>query len=245
MTTAPQPTRLGLAAAAALRWQRLRAAMADASSFRSWMIDANDGIIATASLLQGFAGAGASDRLLLLAATAATIAGGLSAGGAKWAEVAVEREAEQRLVREESAELEADLRGEIDELTAHWQAKGLSPETARTVAEELTAHDALAAQLDAEFGIEELLAPAAPIWSGFATAIAFMVGASIPLLITWLVPVQVEDTVIVIAVIVSLTVTSIIAARAGHLVLRKVLVRSLVVGIGTMAVSYVAGLVLF
>lgn len=185
-------------------------------------------------------------RLLLLAATAATIAGGLSAGGAKWAEVAVEREAEQRLVREESAELEADLRGEIDELTAHWQAKGLSPETARTVAEELTAHDALAAQLDAEFGIEELLAPAAPIWSGFATAIAFMVGASIPLLITWLVPMQVEDTVIaVIAVIVSLTVTSIIAARAGHLVLRKVLVRSLVVGIGTMAVSYVAGLVLF
>lgn len=245
MTTAPQPTRLGLAAAAALRWQRLRAAMTDASSFRSWMIDANDGIIATASLLQGFAGAGASDRLLLLAATAATIAGGLSAGGAKWAEVAVEREAEQRLVREESAELEADLRGEIDELTAHWQAKGLSPETARTVAEELTAHDALAAQLDAEFGIEELLAPAAPIWSGFATAIAFMVGASIPLLITWLVPVQVEDTVIVIAVIVSLTVTSIIAARAGHLVLRKVLVRSLFVGIGTMAVSYVAGIVLF
>ncbi|MBG0717100.1 hypothetical protein G3N18_03235 [Microbacterium sp. 2C] len=219
--------------------------MTDASSFRSWMIDANDGIIATASLLQGFAGAGASDRLLLLAATAATIAGGLSAGGAKWAEVAVEREAEQRLVREESAELEADLRGEIDELTAHWQAKGLSPETARTVAEELTAHDALAAQLDAEFGIEELLTPAAPIWSGFATAIAFMVGASIPLLITWLVPMQVEDTVIVIAVIVSLTVASIIAARAGHLVLRKVLVRSLVVGIGTMAVSYVAGLVLF
>ena len=245
MTTAPPPTRLGLAAAAALRWRGLRAAMTDASSFRSWMIDANDGIIATASLLQGFAGAGASDRLLLLAATAATIAGGLSAGGAKWAEVAAEREAEQRLVREESAELEADLHGEIDELTAHWQAKGLSPETARTVAEELTAHDALAAQLDAEFGIEELLAPAAPIWSGFATAIAFMVGASIPLLITWLVPVQVEDTVIVIAVIVSLTVTSIIAARAGHLVLRKVLARSLVVGIGTMAVSYVAGLVLF
>lgn len=245
MTTAPQPTRLGLAAAAALRWRRLRAAMTDASSFRSWMIDANDGITTTASLLQGFAGAGASDRLLLLAATAATIAGGLSAGGVKWAEVAVEREAEQRLIREESAELEADLRGAIDELTVHWQAKDLSPETARTVAEELTAHDALAAQLDAEFGIEELLAPAAPIWSGFATAIAFMVGASIPLLITWLVPVQVEDTVIVIAVIVSLTVTSIIAARAGHLVLRKVLVRSLVVGIGTIAVSYVAGLVLF
>lgn len=72
-----------------------------------------------------------------------------------------------------------------------------------------------------------------------------MLGASIPLLITWLVPVQIENTVIVVAVIASLTLTSVIAARAGHLVLRKVLARSLVVGIGTMAVSYLAGLVLF
>jgi hypothetical protein len=77
-------------------WQRLRAAVTNASRLRGWTIDANDGIIATASLLQGFAGAGAGDRLLLLAATAATIAGGLSAGGAKWAEAAAEREAEQR-----------------------------------------------------------------------------------------------------------------------------------------------------
>lgn len=127
------PARPGIAAAAVLRWRRLRAALTDAGSFRGWMIDANDGIIATASLLQGFAGAGASDRLLLFAATAATIAGGLSAGGAKWAEVAAEREAEQRLVREESAELDADLHGEIDELAAHWQGKGLTPGRSRPV----------------------------------------------------------------------------------------------------------------
>jgi VIT1/CCC1 family predicted Fe2+/Mn2+ transporter len=81
------------------------------------------------------------------------------------------------------------------------------------------------------------MAAAAPIWSGVSAAIAFMLGASIPLLITWLVPVQIEDTVIVVAVIASLVVTSIIAAKAGHLVLRKVLLRSLVVGVGTMAVS--------
>lgn len=223
--------------------QRLRGALSDAESFRGWVIDANDGIIATASLLQGFAGAGASDRLLLFAATAATIAGGLSAGGAKWSEVAAEREAEQRLAAEESAEIEADLHGEIEELAAHWQAKGLTPETARKVAEELTAHDALAAQLEAEYGIDELMAAAKPIWSGVSAAIAFMIGAAIPLLITWLVPVHIENTIIVLAVIASLVLTSIIAARADHLVLRKVLLRSLAVGVGTMAVSYLAGLV--
>ncbi|MBN9177563.1 MAG: VIT1/CCC1 transporter family protein [Microbacterium sp.] len=236
--TAPAPARR-------TPWQRLRAAVSDASSFRGCVIDANDGIIATASLLQGFAGAGASDRLLLFAATAAMIAGGLSAGGAKWAEEAAQREAEQRLAAEERAELEADLHGEITELAAHWESKGLTPETALAVAEQLTAHDALAAQLESEYGIDELMAAAAPVWSGISAAIAFMIGAAIPLLITWLAPVQIEDTVIVIAVIVSLTLTSVIAAKAGHLTVWRVLVRSLTVGIGTMAVSYLAGLVLF
>lgn len=96
----------------------------------------------------------------------ATIAGGLSAGGAKWAEAAAEREAEQRVAATEAAELDADLHGEIAELAAHWESKGLSTETAQKVAEELTAHDALAAQLEAEYGIDELMAPAGPIWSG-------------------------------------------------------------------------------
>lgn len=229
----------------ATRWQRVRAKLRDAAAFRSWTVDANDGIIATAGLLQGFGGAGASDRVLLLAATAATIAGGLSIGGAKWAEEAGEREAQLRVADEEREELERDLSGEIDELAAHWESKGLQPSTARLVAEELTAHDALAAQLEAEHGIDEIMAAAAPLWSGVAASIAFMLGACVPLLITWLAPLAIETTAIVIAVVLSLVLTSVIAARAGHLVLRRVLVRTLTVGLGTMAISYLAGLALF
>ena len=75
--------------------------------------------------------------------------------------------------------------------------------------------------------------------------LAFMLGAAIPLLISWLVPFRIEDTVIVLAVIASLIATSIVASRAGHLTLWRVLARSLAVGVGTMAVSYVAGLALF
>ncbi len=183
--------------------------------------------------------------MLLFAASAATIAGGLSAGGAKWAEVAAEREAELRLADDERAELERDLHGELDDLAAHWQAKGLTAETARKVAEELHAHDAIGAQLEADYGIDELMPASAPAWSGVSASIAFMLGASIPLLITWFAPVQIEDTIIFVAVIVSLLLTSIIAARAGHLVWRKVLLRSLAVGIGTMVVSYLAGLAFF
>lgn len=231
--------------APAERGRSMRTRLPDAASFRGWTIDANDGIIATAGLLQGFGGAGASDRLLLFTAIAATIAGGLSIGGAKWAEEAGERESQVHAADEERRELETDLGGEVAELAAHWEGKGLTPATARKVAEELTAHDALAAQLEAEHGIDHVMAAAAPIWSGVASAVAFVLGAAIPLLITWLAPVRIETWAIVVAVVISLTLTSLVAARAGDLDLRRVLVRTLGVGLGTMATSYLAGIVFF
>src|SRR5690349_19544412 len=77
---------------APLRW--LRTAVTDRESLRSWTVIANDGIIATAGIPEGFAGAGATNRTLITAATTATIAGSLSVGGSEWAEAAAEREAE-------------------------------------------------------------------------------------------------------------------------------------------------------
>ena len=226
-------------------WQRMRARISDAASYRGWTLTANDGIIATAGLLQGFGGAGAGDRLLLYTGIAAAIAGGMSAGGAKWAEEAAEREAQVRLAAAEEAALAADPAGEIAELAALWEERGLSSATARTVAEELTAHDAVGAQLDAEYGIEEVMTPVAPIWSGVTGSLAFMLGAAVPLAITWLAPVAIETTAILLAVTASLILTSVIAARAGHLELWKVLARTLAVGLGTMGVSYLAGVAFF
>ncbi|GAA1975933.1 VIT1/CCC1 transporter family protein [Microbacterium pumilum] len=211
----------------------------------SWAIDANDGIIATAGLLQGFAGAGAGDQLLLYASVASMLAGGLSAGGAKWAEVAAEREAQLKIADEERAELEQDPVGELAELAEYWQGRGLAPALAREVAEQLTARDALAAQLDAEHGLEEILAPAAPWWSGFETAVAFMIGAAVPVLITYFAPVAIETWAILVAVVVSLALTSLVAAGLGRLSALRMLVRSLVVGLGTMGVSYLAGSLFF
>lgn len=211
----------------------------------SWAIDTNDGIVATAGILQGFAGAGAGDRLLMFAATAAALAGGLSAGGAKWAEVSAEREAQLEIVAQEQAELAAQPEAELDELAAYWQSRGLEPRLAREVAEQLTAHDALAAQLDAEHGIEEVMPASAPPFAGLETAIAFMIGAAVPMLITYFVPVAIETTIIVIAVVASLTLTSFVAAGVGRHSVLRTLSRSLFVGLGTMGVSYLAGLALF
>lgn len=213
----------------------------DSSTRRGWIIDANDGIIATAGILQGFAGAGAGDRLLMFTATAATIAGGLSTGGTKWAEDASEREAQLSIAQVEQSELERDPEAEIQELTVHWQTRGLEPELARVVAERLTAHDALSAQLEAEYGFDEPMPAAVPLLSGLATCVAFVAGALIPLLITYFAPVNIETWAILGAVVAALAITSVVSARAAHLSTARTLGRSLTVGGLTLLVSYVAG----
>lgn len=223
------------------RWADLRQRFSEDGFYRSWTIDANDGIIATAGLLFGFAGAGASDRLLVFSATAATIAGGLSVAGAAWAEAAAERDAQMLRADQERADLAADPQAELEELAHHWEQRGLDTDVAEEVARQLTAHDALAAQLEWEYSFREPVPITYPVWFALGASAAYMVGAIVPLLITYFAPVQIEPWAILAAVVATLVLSSLIAARAGQLMPRRMLARTLIVGIITMVVSYVAG----
>jgi len=233
------------AASATSRWARLRSWVEGSQPLYVRVVDANDGIVATAGLLEGFAGAGAAGSLLLLAATAATIAGALSMGGATWAEGAADRERRLTVAFEEAAQLSANPDDELAELTSYWERKGLSPQTAADVAQQLSARDALAAQLESEHGIDELPSAFAPVQDGIAAALAFAIGGLIPLLITVFAPGVLEAPAILLSVIVSLTITSFIASRSGRLSFGRVLVRSLTVGVGTILVGYGVGNLLF
>ena len=228
---------------APLGW--LRAAVADRGSLRSWTLIANDGIIATAGILEGFAGAGASNRTLITAATVATIVGMLSVGGAEWSEAAAEREAQLAAAEEEAAEIARQPGVEHAGVVAYYEEKGLTPELAREVADQLMAHDALDAQLESEHGILEVVSRAQTARAGIGSAIAYLLGAAIPLTVTVVVPVAVESSLILAAVVLSLIVTSAIGARTGHTNLRQTLVRTLTVGLGTLAVSYLVGKLFF
>jgi VIT1/CCC1 family predicted Fe2+/Mn2+ transporter len=222
-------------------WADLRARFRDAAAYRSWTIEANDGIIATAGLLFGFAGAGASNRLLLFTAAAATIAGALSVGGASWAEEAAERDAQLLYAQREQQDLATDPHGELEELARHWEERGLSPETAREVARQLSAHDALAAQLEWEYSFERPMPATFPVWFGVGAGLAYMVGALVPLLITYFAPVDVEPWAILAAVMLTLVLSSVVAARTAQLMPRRMLARTLIVGVVTLVVSYAAG----
>jgi VIT1/CCC1 family predicted Fe2+/Mn2+ transporter len=223
----------------------LRAVVADQESFRSWTQIANDGIIATAGILEGFTGAGASNRTLITAATTATIVGMLSVGGAEWAEAAAEREAQLAAADEEAAEIARQPDVEHAELVAYYEAKGLTPRLAGEVADQLMATDAVDAQLESEHGILEITSRGETVQAGVGAAIAYLFGAAIPLIITVVVPVSAESWVILAAVFVSLIVTSSIGARTGRMKLRRVLARALAVGLGTMVISYVVGSLIF
>src|SRR5262245_46688134 len=223
----------------------IRAILTDEASLRQWTGIANDGIIATAGILEGFAGAGATDRAMLIAATVATIAGMLTAGGAQFAEVDAEREAQIEAASDEAAAVAARPDTEFEELVAYYEEKGLSPELARTVAEQLTAHDAIAAQLESEHGILEPITRTDAIVAGVGASIAYFFGAAIPLAITVFAPVAIEAWAIVVAVAVSLVVTSIVGARTGQMHLGRTIARTLVVGLGTLTISYALGRLLF
>lgn len=221
-------------------WRQLRRQLTG-QRVQAWVVDANDGIIATAGLLEGFAGAGADDLLLITAASAATIAGALSAGGAKWAEAAAERDSQLATIAYETEKLATNPEAELAELTAYYVDKGLSEDLAREVAEQLSAVDPLAAQLQTEYGIDEIPPARGPMLAGLSSGLSFAVGASIPLLITVIAPISLDAIAVLLAVVVSLTLTSIIAARSSHMSAPRTIIRSLIVGLGTMGISFLAG----
>ena len=228
---------------ALLGW--LRAAVTDPESLRSWTQVANDGIIATAGILEGFAGAGASNRTLITAATTATIAGMLTVGGAAWAEAAAERDAQLMAAEDAAADIARQPSAEHAELVTYYETKGLTPQLARQVADQLMEHDAVDAQLESDHGILEITTRAKTVRAGIGSAIAYLLGAAIPLMVTVAAPVTVESSLILAAALVSLIVTSGIGARTGHTNLSRTLVRTLTVGLGTMAISYLVGKLLF
>lgn len=212
---------------------------------RQWSLDANDGIVAAAGLLQSVTAAGAHPSSVLLAANALLIAGSLAFGGARWAEDSNERDAELRAIRELEEDLRLDPENEQQDLAKYWMAWGVSEETANAAASQTTAHDPLKAHIAVELSLSQPSPRWQPLWAGVTCGISFFLGAMIPLMIVLFVPARNELTAMVLAVVASITLTSLIGAKFGRVPFLHVLVRALIVALGTMAVSHAAGTILF
>lgn len=154
---------------------------------RAGVLGANDGIVSTASLIVGVAAAHASSHDILVAGIAGLVAGAMSMAAGEYVSVSSQSDTERADLGRERVELATDQAGELAELTAIYAKRGLDPSLARKVAEQLTAHDALAAHARDELGISESLS-ARPVQAALASAGTFAVGAALPLLTVLIAP---------------------------------------------------------
>ncbi|MFC9999011.1 VIT family protein [Nocardia sp. NPDC127526] len=207
---------------------------------RAGVLGANDGIVSTAGLVVGVAAATTDTSNILTAGVAGLTAGAISMAAGEYVSVSTQRDSEKALLRKEKRELAEEPEYELAELAQIYQNKGLSPETARQVAEELTAHDAFRAHAEAELGLDptELTNP----WqAAISSAISFTLGALLPLIAILLPPTAWRIPVTFIAVLVALAITGSVSSRLGGSNPRRAVLRVVIGGALAMAVTYGIG----
>ena len=207
---------------------------------RAGVLGANDGIVSTAAVVVGVAGATSELAPILTAGAAALVGGAISMALGEYVSVSSQSDSERALIAKEKRELREMPDEELDELTGLYEAKGLAPETARQVAIELTAHDAVAAHLSAELNIDENDVVSA--WhAAIASAVAFTIGALLPMLAILLPPAGVRVPVTFVAVLVALALTGWISAWIGGSSKIRAIVRVVLGGALALVATYVVG----
>ncbi|WP_336644715.1 VIT1/CCC1 transporter family protein [Microbacterium sp. USHLN186] len=207
---------------------------------RAGVLGANDGIVSVASLVVGVAGATTDSAALLIAGLAGLVGGAISMALGEYVSVSSQRDSERALIEKEREELRTMPEEELAELAELYRHRGLSEQTAQQVAVELTAHDALAAHLEVELGIDQhdLVNP----WhAALSSAVSFTIGALLPLLAILLPPPGWRVPVTFAAVLIALALTGTISARVGGSSRRRAAVRLVVGGALALAVTWLIG----
>ncbi|MGW7820619.1 VIT1/CCC1 transporter family protein [Streptomyces puniciscabiei] len=207
---------------------------------RAAVLGANDGIVSTAGIVVGVAGATQSRAALLTAGLAGLLAGSMSMAAGEYVSVSTQRDSERAALAVEKQELREQPEEELRELTTLLEQRGLSRDVAREAAEQLTARDPLKAHARVELGIDpdELTNPWNAAWASF---LSFTVGALLPLLAIVLPPADWRLPVTVLSVLAALVLTGWSSARLGAADPKPAVLRNVVGGALAMAVTYAAG----
>lgn len=201
---------------------------------------ANDGIVSTASLLMGVAAADAGHGAVMTAGIAGVVAGAMSMAVSEYVSVGSQADTQRADLERERRELQAQPEHEKAELTAIYVGRGLSPELAARVAEELTVHDALGAHARDELGITEVVA-ARPMVAALTSAVAFTAGGALPLVVAALVSAALLVPVLGASALAFLVALGAVGARLGGAPMAKAAARVGVMGAVAMALTAVVG----
>lgn len=206
------------------------------SWLRAAILGANDGIVSTASLIAGVSAAGASEASILIAGSAGLVAGAMSMAAGEYVSVRSQADTEKAELARERSELKANIAAERRELAAIYVARGVEPGLAQEVADQLMAFDALGAHARDELGITEPLR-ARPVQAAAASAAAFAVGASVPLVVLALAPADAIGPYVATACLFALASLGAVSARLGGASTTRAALRIAFWGAAAMAVT--------
>jgi len=210
------------------------------SWLRASVMGANDGIVSTASLIIGVAAAEVTKDYVLISGLAGLVAGAMSMAAGEYVSVSSQSDIEKADLEQERLSLEENLEFEKQELAEIYEDRGLSTELAKEVAEQLMEHDALGAHARDEIGIVEETSPR-PIMAGASSALTFAIGALLPLLTAWILPLQQLITMVALLSLVFLAALGAISAKAGGAPVLKAAMRVTFWGAMAMLATAIVG----
>lgn len=210
-------------------------------SWREFVVEANDGIVSTAGIVEGLVAADVRDQTVLISAAVALVVGSVTTAGARYSEAAYLRDSALTAVEEERRQIDRSPEEAEAELAGIYREKGLSEGLAAQVAAELSAVDALGAHVEEELDLEpeDFRSP----WvAAMLSAAAYAIGGLLPILISLVVPYHTRIVTTGVAVVVALTITSYVGATVGHTHPLRTVLRTVTIGVCTLLLAVLVGL---
>jgi VIT1/CCC1 family predicted Fe2+/Mn2+ transporter len=207
---------------------------------RAGVLGANDGLLSTASLIVGVAASGSSRASILISGIAGLVAGAMSMAAGEYVSVSSQADTENADLARERRELASDEPAERAELAAIYVARGLTPELATRVAEQLMAKDALGAHARDELGLTDTSA-ARPVQAALVSALTFSVGALLPVIVAAAAPREHAAVLVTGSALALLALLGVVAALIGGAAAWRGALRMTFWGLLAMGVSAAIG----
>ena len=152
------------------------------NALRAAVLGANDGLVSNLSLVMGVAGATMGGKSVLIAGLAGLLAGAISMALGEWLSVTSSRELYQHQIATEAQEIEDSPEEETEELAMIYESRGLKPENARSLAQQLLADksNALDTLSREELGIDPKELGGSAWEAAITSFLLFTLGAILP-----------------------------------------------------------------
>lgn len=207
---------------------------------RASVMGANDGILSVAGIVIGVAGANASSYAIFLAGIAGMLAGTISMAMGEWVSVSTQRDTEKRAIAKEAQALDDDYQGEFEFIKNKYMATGISEALSRQATKEMLSKDSLDIATRERYGFDPKVKTSA-ISAAMASMISFPIGSLLPLLAITLLDPQIRVMATFVAVVIALAITGSTAAALGNANKTKAVMRNVISGLLTMAITFLIG----